>query len=306
MKKAVYSSEANPLIIWWVEIPCYVLDDWTRVITQYWIIKWIGLSWWWARDWSLRLVEFTNQTRIKPFMQGDILDRVGNPIEFTINNSKAYWYDATILAEICSAIVTARDQWKLLPQQAHIWEQCMILLKAFAQIWIIALVDEATWYQKDRPENDLQVKINAFISEEVQKRVKTFPNEFFDLLYKLEWIERSPTAKTHPTRFGRYIMHFVYDTMDEDVSNWLKINNPEPGKVSPLHHQRLTDFGHNKLLLHLMQIMGVMKMSRNIKGLRDNIHSLFPLSKGNENKRSYEALIEKTTMVPLFDLSELK
>ena len=50
----------------------------------------------------------------------------------------------------------AADQaGKLLPSQRHVAEQCRILLHGFANVGIIALVDEATGYQDARARDAL-------------------------------------------------------------------------------------------------------------------------------------------------------
>jgi len=51
-------------------------------------------------------------------------------------------------------------------RQEIIAEQCEILIRALAKVSIIALVDEATGYQRVRGEFELQKMLKAYISEE--------------------------------------------------------------------------------------------------------------------------------------------
>jgi hypothetical protein len=46
-------------------------------------------------------------------------------------------------------------------------------------VGIIALVDEATGYQKVREKQALQLKLQAFIAEDMQEWAKLFPDEFW-------------------------------------------------------------------------------------------------------------------------------
>jgi len=51
---------------------------------------------------------------------------------------------------LCETVLQARKDGKLQSQQMHIAEQCEILVRGFARVGIIALVDEATGYQDYR------------------------------------------------------------------------------------------------------------------------------------------------------------
>jgi len=78
------------------------------------------------------------------------------PIRFRAHGQMAYGYEATILPELCDAILAARQEQKLNYQQEHIAKQAEILVRAFARVGIIALVDEATGYQEIRDREALQ------------------------------------------------------------------------------------------------------------------------------------------------------
>jgi hypothetical protein len=47
-------------------------------------------------------------------------------------------------------------------------------------IGLIALIDEATGYQYERAEDALQVKLRAFIADELRAWEKTFPDELWE------------------------------------------------------------------------------------------------------------------------------
>jgi len=57
-----------------------------------------------------------------------------------------------------------REKGKELPaRQKIVADQCEILLRAFAKIGIIALVDEATGYQYERERFELQKILKLFV-----------------------------------------------------------------------------------------------------------------------------------------------
>lgn len=79
------------------------------------------------------------------------------PMTFILPNTgiTAYGYPATILADICDAFIQARNAGALQKSQLPLAKRCEILMRGFARIGIIGLVDEATGYQKIREKNAL-------------------------------------------------------------------------------------------------------------------------------------------------------
>ena len=72
-------------------------------------------------------------------------------------------------------------------------ETAEIIVRSFsAKVGIIALVDEATGYQKVREKRALQLKLQAFIAEEMQEWARMFPDEFWFELARLEGVHYSP------------------------------------------------------------------------------------------------------------------
>jgi len=74
---------------------------------------------------------------------------------------------------------------KLHHQQEHIAEQREILVRGFARVGIIALVDEATGYQEDRARDALAKILEAFIAKELRKWISTFPIDYYKELFRL-------------------------------------------------------------------------------------------------------------------------
>jgi len=74
-----------------------------------------------------------------------------NPIQFVLpqRGGAAYGYPATMLADICEALLAAHKAEALQKQQLHLADQAEIWVRGFARVGIIALVDEATGYQKN-------------------------------------------------------------------------------------------------------------------------------------------------------------
>jgi len=148
----------------------------------------------------------------------------------------AIGYEATLLVEICDKYLEARDQKLLRGRQYKLADQAEIIIRACAKVGIIALIDEATGYQKVRAKNALQLKLQAFIADELQEWARMFPEEFWYELARLEGVRYS--ARSRPLRWGRYVMMFVYDAIDPDVGKELRKKNPSP-RFMRNHHQWL-------------------------------------------------------------------
>lgn len=58
-------------------------------------------------------------------------------------------FEATILIDICDAFLQARKEINLSTRQKIIAEQCEILVRSFAKVGLIALIDEATGYSNN-------------------------------------------------------------------------------------------------------------------------------------------------------------
>ncbi|HDY84621.1 hypothetical protein LCGC14_1606160 [marine sediment metagenome] len=57
-----------------------------------------------------RLTKFIHTKGIKPFVNNELDDMIRNPISFrTPSGSDAYGYEATILPDICDAVLDARN-----------------------------------------------------------------------------------------------------------------------------------------------------------------------------------------------------
>lgn len=263
---ATHGSEDHPLKIGDVEIPCYVLEDGRRVLQQTGLIKSLNMSH--GGSYSVggdRLAKFAMQGRLKPYVSNELIERTERPIRFkTPRGSAAYGYEATVLADLCDAVLSARADGVLQKQQAHIAAQAEILVRGFARVGIIALVDEATGYQKDRASDALAKILEAFISKELQPWVRTFPSDYYEHLFRLRGLEFPRDTVKRPQYFGRLTNDIVYDRLAPGVKDELKraVSKNESGKPKHKLFQKLTtSVGYPKLREHLGSVVTIMKLS---------------------------------------------
>ena len=167
--KVIAGTPDRPLVLDDIEIPCYVLEDETRVLAQRGMVSGLGM----ARGGSShgggdRLAHFVCQKTLKPFVSKDLIAVTTGPLKFkTPHGGMANGYPATLLVDICTAVLLARDAGALTKQQQHIAQRCDALIRSLAKVGIIALVDEATGYQRIREERALATILERLIAKEL-------------------------------------------------------------------------------------------------------------------------------------------
>ncbi|HEY8636329.1 MAG TPA: P63C domain-containing protein [Candidatus Limnocylindrales bacterium] len=242
-----YSMYRGFLDVGSVTIEAHVLNDGRRVLTQREVVRLLSPQ----RD-SGTLGRYLER---HPLISAD--DIAQRTIHFAIPGSpNAIGYEATLLVELCEGYLEARAQGLLARSQLKLAMTAEIVIRSVAKVGIIALIDEATGYQEVRRKQDLQLKLQAFIADEMQEWAKMFPDEFWFELARLEGISYS--ARHRPLRWGKYVMMFVYDAIDEDVGKELRKRNPSP-RFLQNHHQWLRKFGRDKVQAQIHANLALMR-----------------------------------------------
>ncbi|NGY06152.1 hypothetical protein G7Y85_15370 [Solimonas terrae] len=267
VKQVTHGSSDHPLKIGDVEIPCYVLEDETRVLSQRGVVAALGMKYGSRAGGADRLTGFMSGKGLSPFASNDLLALIQAPIKFRHQGGGgiAFGYPATILADICDAVLAARKAGALQKQQEHIAEQCEILVRGFARVGIIALVDEATGYQKDRAKDALAKILEAFIDKELQPWVQTFPNEFYQEMFRLRGLDYPTATVKRPQYFGVLTNNVVYDRIAPGVLAELRRVVPKLESGRRKHHyfrKLTTNVGYPKLKEHLGSVIAFMQMSK--------------------------------------------
>lgn len=273
-----HSMFRGPLEIGDVEFECHVLSDGRRVLTQGEMVKIItrGTDSSNLRRYLGRLPTFNETIISKRTAQFRV---PGNP-------QVATGYEADALIEICDMYLSARDLKLLKPTQLRLAEMAEIIVRACAKVGIIALVDEATGYQKVRAKQALQLKLQAYIADEMGEWARMFPTEFWVELARLEGIEYSPQHR--PLRWGKYVMAFVYDAVDPDVGKELRRRNPDP-KFRQNHHQWLQDLGRERVNNQVQQVIAIMKLCVDVEDFKAKFAKVF--QKGPLQMRLWEEVV---------------
>jgi len=259
LPKATHGSPDRPLRIGAMEIPCYVLDNGKRVITQGGVLTALDMSPGTAtKGGGDRITNFVNTKSISPFASNNLREMITDPIKFRALGTMAYGYEATILPEICDAVLEARNKGELNHQQTHIAKQAEILVRAFARVGIIALVDEATGYQEIRDRQALAEILKQYIDGALYEWTKTFPIAFYKEIFRLKgWAWNNGKM---PQVVGHYTNDLVYDRLTKGMLEELKKLNPKTDKgYRKYTHTRFftPDFGHPVLTQRLYELTGM-------------------------------------------------
>ncbi len=109
LPRATHGAADKPLVIGDIEITCYVLEDGRRVLAQRGLQQGIGLSQGGGHTGARRIAEFLARLEKKGIFINDLIARANSPIRFVPphGGNPADGYDATILPDICAAIIAA-------------------------------------------------------------------------------------------------------------------------------------------------------------------------------------------------------
>jgi hypothetical protein len=185
LPQAICGSDQSPLIIGDVEIPCYVLEDEQRVITLGGVQRSLGLS---SSGGAPRLASLIGSICPNLAEANDLAVRLSSPMLFQARTGgrAAYGYPATLLADICKSILAARPAGVLTDSQEAVAERAEVLIRGWARVGIIALVDEATGFQFVRTRTALAEILSKFISDKLMPWTKRYPDEFYTEMFRLK------------------------------------------------------------------------------------------------------------------------
>jgi len=249
-------------------ISCYVLEDGTRVLSGMGMqnaLKMLDDPDEQNQSGGTRLSRHLNQQSLQPYLYKDKDPDYYAPLTCYKGNQKINGYEATKLVDICRAFLQARKEINLGPRQAIIADQCEILVTGFAQLGLIALIDEATGYQYERERDELQRIIDAYVSEELRAWQKTFPDIYYREIFRLRgWDFTTNGIKKRPGVVGKWTNQLVYEQLPDGVLEELKSKTPktQAGNYTARFFQSLTqDVGEVSLQAQLSSVISLMQIS---------------------------------------------
>jgi hypothetical protein len=235
-------------------IDCAVLDNGKRVLTQQGVLLALGRARAAKGGEGASVDEgpaFLRAANIKPFVSSE-LDASTKAIIYKPKAGGytphkgwlaiAYGQDAEALPSILEVFVKARDAGVLHYTQKHIADEAERMLGALPKIAMVALVDEATGYQKIRAHDELQQILSAYVLPEHRPWLKAvLPVEFTKEIYRVYGWTYSPDNRG-PRYASKLIRKVIYEQLPGPILPELDRLNPanEKWQRKNRHHQHLT------------------------------------------------------------------
>lgn len=247
-----------------MEIPCFVLDDGRRVISGRGMTAAIGMK---GRGQGIARIR--GLKAVKTYENKELSVAIENPIKFLGGspriNATSDGFEAGVLQDLCEAILQSRDAGLLSTEQELRYAQFAdTLIRSFARVGIIALVDEATGYQGERPQDALQTYLEALIQKDLAVWVKKFPDEFYENIYKLKGWVWPGMSKNRFSVVAKYTTDLVYDRMAHGLTKSLIEKSPMNAagyRPNKLHQWLTADIGDPLLAAHMQSLLTLQRFA---------------------------------------------
>lgn len=288
-----------------VNIPCAVLTDGTRVLSETGITNAIlgvrsGAS---KRkkkaadEAGAHLPLFVAPMQLESFISNDLYEGPLKPVRYVDGRSTVTGYDARILSAVCEIWLKARAAGKLQEQQLDKAQRAEELMRALADVGIVALVDEATGYQEYRARDELQKILAAYVSPELMPWSQRFPQNFYAELHRVRGWKYAPGSNKRNHYIGKLTNELIYKQLPEGVLDDLRRKNPrdpETGRRRQLHYRFLTeDIGDPHLQKQIVAVTTLLSVSEDwsdfarlfCKKFPPGSNDLFSLPPPDEDKK---------------------
>lgn len=254
------------------EIPCAVLEGEKRVLVQR---ELVGLL---TGTKKGGLSRYLAPPNLMPYLPEKFKE---NPLDqavcaFKMGGKKAQGFEAEDIVNICEMYLKARNDNALLPQQKRLGDQAELIMRSFAKVGLVALIDEATGYQEYRDKDALRILVQQYIIEDARAWTKEFYDQFFVELDRMYGNQRTISRK-RPQYYGTFINEHIY----KPIENGLIYE--ELDRLNPT-----TSKGTRKKRLHQF-----LTEAKGLRVLRDRIAKVTGLMQISANKRKFKALYER-------------
>lgn len=265
-----------------VILSCYHLKDGRRLFHKRALAKALGLK----SAGGNSFMKTMGRKGIVSVITEEMQEKINNPIIFKpLTGDPAHGYEGTFVIDMCDTIWEAHKQGKLAPSQYFLAVQSEIIVRSSAKVGIIALIDEATGYIKDKRKEEYRELFHEFIRQECREWEREFPDQFFDIIYRLYNLKRSNIKNHHPRFFGNFIRKYVYAPLANSNGAILELLDEKTpvvymnGRRRYTMHQFLTDIlGLPAMRAHVWQLVGVGNLVKSKESFERAFKQLFPQS----------------------------
>jgi P63C domain len=266
-------------------IPCFVLEDGRRVVSENGLTAIFGTSG--GKTYRLREITapddggplplFLASKALHPFIHAVFEGMDLAPVEFLDGGKVWVGYDAKTLPKVCEVWLRADEAKALQRSQLGKAKTAGLLMRGLAHVGIIALVDEATGYQYERPRRDLEEQLKRYLSDSLRKWVRTFPADYFKHLCRLRGVDLRDDMRL-PQYFGTLTNNIVYRRIAPGLLARLKEHRQANGTTrQKLHSWLSADYGFQEVLVHLGTVVAVMKQNSDYETFERELEKVAPI-----------------------------
>jgi len=251
------------LVIMGKSLPCVVLDDGSRVLTQKAVYSALDRP---ARGTRGKHIvpSFVDAGNLRPFLSNEDCKDL-QPIQYmSLKKIKSVGYLAESITIVSNVYLEARAAGVLTATQKNTAETSELLVRSLSKIGISALVDEATGYQSCRPRDALQVYLEKILTRELAEWSRVFPLEFYQNIYALKKWGWESNRKSYYSCVGMYTNNLVYSRLGVGVLEELKRRTPKSEAGNPsnkLHQWFNTTAGTDILGKHIHGVVMIQRLA---------------------------------------------
>lgn len=264
MPPSPFAKHRGEMTLGGLPVEVYVLDTGDRVMSMRGAVKVLT-----GIDGGI-LEDYIGVKALKNFVNSDLVAEESAEFFIPGLNTKGRGITAEQFEGILSGYVRALHAGALKTErQKEIAITCAILSTSFLKLGITAQIDEATGYQYERTVDALQVKLQAYIAEELRAWEKTFPDELWEQFGRLSnW---KGALHSRPKWWGHLVNELIYEALDPDVAKYLRENKPKPFHGQNYHQWLSEDVGLKALIPHIYKIIGMAEGCNDMRELRDKV-----------------------------------
>ena len=246
-----------------IDVECYVLNDpnKTAVISQTGMGSALGLS-----KRGNAMPRFLASKAMAETVSAHLREKLSQPLVFQWQPSGAlpvHGFDATLLVDVCRAVIDAESRGLLDRQQVGVAKQAHIILGASAKAGIKGLVYALSGYNPTAQEVIEAFKI--YVQEEAKKYESEFPLELYQQWYRL--YEIPVLERGRPWQFKHLTVKHIYYPLAQSsgrILDLLRALRAQGGnRQKKLFFQFLNDVGARALRIQLGRVLEMCESSRN-------------------------------------------
>jgi hypothetical protein len=273
-KKVLKTWGKGPLKIGDIEIDCYILEDGTPILNKGKMMKAIGRTW--KGTSRTENPNFIGAVNLQKFIRPE-LEKLLDGVQFYDGARLITGYDAKILPMICRVYWEAGKAGDLTKSQLPVAEKCEILTQAFSVVGITALIYEQLGFEKFKHPDAFRILIESYLSEEVRKWSKEFPDELFWQMDRIYGNQKT-TSQNRPLYYAKFIRKYIYEPiLNGTVLRQLDVKNPrnEKGVRKRRHHQLTSEeIGLPAVRSQVWQVVAALKVSSDKRKFESNFQRM--------------------------------